>query len=1120
MSGRNNQTINIGAYRASVSHKKAPTVKSSILPIYDGIRLYPFRLGIYKKEYAMEDLVISKVEQEGGNHTLKQIDSLDDFGLLGGHQATTYYPMIGKEYTYFPMPLRDGWVYVVSNYSKGVYEYRHINYTYKLEKFYEKGKTKDFPTNTLHQFFINLPAVDVVSIFYSHVRLEECLLRARFFPDGELFSGTKSFSVKKWVDENDTSYKSDIESRRLDTLELKIAYHKLGVDQDNVAQSDHHPFKRVVEEAIRNNPLSEKQRDIFFMIDDHLAIGEQIAENARASILGYDAFMRSLRTGKSIEEILRRLTAKSTNAIIKDEELFPEDKTVEQAQLMHSMALMVKRFFYDTELTGDLKDYQSKGAKDLKKEQLDAILATKLRKEIKDEIDKDRLALNYFINSRFLRSYVRFFLDRTEYATDKETDLLFALDVVEYDFLKEGAAYNRMLDDVKSAIIQFYQALKISPTVYDGYIDNRKEDIQNIKKTFDDFVDPDKLDELHVFLLDKEVVPQCFFDKPDKKGQEPLQLSFDSPDFFMENAFFAGACISTFLEYIFEPRKRDFIFRLLQSHGIVADFRNTFAHIPIEDIVAVVSQKQFIYTGSGISPSFIARAAGQPQATRIDISQHGLTINDETIRIKDMEVQYKSRWHGAKNTNIPKYAGIRTLELLKLINESPFFGPFVAAGALARILSVLENEEQSATHKANSVANALACAVYMSEGIIYKVFATTETKALKLPRINIRMGVTGVNLPATITLKTLFRSATIVANLTEMVDSFFKWQDQRAKGDTFSIVAYGTLSFLFAVAHSFLYFGPKGWIAYLIVTLALVITKVIVDLVVPSDLQLLINYTVFGGKCKYKMQYSKGNLTYQSINIHKDIYTLCTEVNKQIKHPKDKMFMKDFRFQLDEFMYVYTFTPSFHQCSLSFNNSFITKKYPDGVENLLPASPVYKAYYIDTKCPWQAAISITGNFVYFADVLENIELNMYMDSRGYCFNMNALADTGIVANGTVSANVSELSENEMLLGKNHKITYRDGVLQYYQEVRETRTTSDIGYYTNMKTYPLFYGDEYYIYLYVRFKTKGDINWAPHVRSDKTQYIIYRYKAEKTKKHDNFSFKLSFDKISIGEKLHK
>lgn len=1129
------KSVPTGGYTAAVSHPEVATVISDQLPVYKGIRLYPIRFGVFRTEHTQDELSEMKIVQDTSG---KYIPVNEKIKTYIGRQAGTYYPMLDAKglYEYYPMPLRMGWIYVVSKYAKGVYEYSHQNFTFKLIKFYTADKTSTFPTNTTQQYFIHIPENDRIYIMYSEVRLEECLIRARFFQNNELRI-LYFFDAKRWVDPNDNDYKTSGESRRIEPLKLEMAF---GWDE---RIGDTYPlYKNVIEEAIINNPPEKKKKDIFFIIDDVIGVGNQLAEDVKTKHVEFEAFIRSVRTGQPMDEMLQKLlqatqnntdSVKDVSSIISDEKLCP-GIDITQPLYMNSLAVVLKSFFFGENTPESMKSYKEEGQKKLDEKMLDNVLATGLRKDFKNLIDRYRAALHYYLTSEFFQDYSRFFLDREEYPCKNEGELAFYLNRVEYDYNTDGFAYNNMLWTIFYWLVDLYQALMLDPDKRDLYMSGepvKKSEVQKmISQTEDAMIHPDinkpKM-AAAIFMKKKEIIPLQYFpqykapiEAKDKTADVKTGESADRSSLLDEIFLPVTSIVSTFTSILLSPKNVTCVFEILESKGYVATADFSKMNVQVTNYEEVEKKMQVLIRDRGVAYAIQESDNLKVYELKIEMGKGGKGIKIDTvnrkIHVHGVRGVPRAQWNGVKNTNIPKYMGLSTAEFVEKLHATKGFMAIAGIFAYFAIKDCLENKDRHLLDRINSVVGTTFTIAALSGGLLEKTFQLSMERMVEVPQA---VRVVNRAIPATVSVGVLFKGFAVIANTADGFDGLFRAIDQGIKGDTFGGISYGVTGALLIISVAAI--PIWGWTVYLIITLVLALIKIILNYVIDTDMQIFLKYTIFSIDRKYEFE----SLSYSRFSdrlqyFYDDIQKLSSTVNAGIKRPDSKKFMADFRAQFEEFMYCYGFIPSFHNCAVSLpKQAYI---YQKGDPNR------YKFDY-----PTDFSLYITGDFSHFPECLTDIDFEVYMSYK----NDPKYTQMSLLDKYFSPSARSQLIQNrkyeppadgdmDFVLVDSYdgwntgRFKYKQGILHYRFSISEENPYNRE--VSQFKTWPFIERPTYYIFIYIRFRLGGK-DWSPATRKGDNQYLIYRYKLERPDrdtKHNPrnfFEYEIKVDKIYVGVK---
>ncbi|MDU1906689.1 MAG: toxin VasX [Dysgonomonas sp.] len=1095
MTNRNNDLNTIGTYNVKIS-SKAPTVTSDTLPIYQGIKIYPLRFGIHQRKSSSEELLHIKIVQLNGEEY--SLSNRNNPEPLQG-TTNTRYPKLDNDnlYDYFPMPLRDGWVYVVSKYAKGVYEYQHLNYKFKLHTLHKSKKSDKYPTNTLWQYFIQCADVDEVYLFYSEVRLEENFLRSRFFKDSQIPHLSAGFSVRKWQNKKETNYKSNIYKSRVAPVDLRVS-----VANDNIGKAYEDVIDKVCNELNVNKQKNKERLDAFLIIDDIIGIGKELIANIEYKHVELQGLVKSLQTGVALDDILESFTHLNEENINNPEAFSNQESSSREAGHMHTMALLLKNFFFEMKVPDkekDLKKYIDKGRNKINENTLNAILGIDIRKEMCEHIDKYREVMYVFLGSKLFRNYCRFFLDKDEYAeVEDEGNLPFLVpQKFIYDFLKEGAIYNAMAAQVKSLVEEHYKTLSLSPYKTDMYLageDPYQDFIRQIET-----LSGTKL-EGHM-LLNKEVIGYEYFLFIKGNPIQNVNSFFQREDFpVWETMYPLVSAISSsaevFTKEVLERKVSATIEWNLQK-GTKGDYTladRGSVKKGIRYSVVIENDNSLLIRVKDAKGNIEKQLLKFPESPDLQVTktQKGANIqvkngtynrqkmNAEGIFTLYIDLYPRANWSAVKNlSQAMEHIKLQSINILNKILANRYFGIAMPMLSFYLISKTLQDPDRAALRKTNDVTVNLAILGTLAESFLPK--AITEGY-MKNPLRGVQ--IRGKSLAARIPRTLLFRSFMVVANVGSGVEGMLQGSELWQNGNTITGLMTGILGFTLIFASFLFVFGPLGWVAYLVITILASIAMLIVSLFIDTDLEVFLEDTVF--HLDYRFGYlQKGNLDEKIRAVYKDIFTLSTVKNKAISRKDKRAFMKNFKYQLDELAMIHLYAPSFQQCY--FGSTYNMQRYtPESADTMA-------AYPSDIR------ISIIGNFSIFTSIFGKVEMGVYMshESNPEWDDLIPLKNyqgttEQICINGRI--NDAFAPRNHWVQDTREDIIHAPGAMQYHLTVMADKQCKIP---RELATYPFFYYDRYYIFMYMRFQVKGG-DWMPSARTSSNHYLRYRYQLKKIK----------------------
>lgn len=401
------EKIDLGSYSFSIEYN-GKTVESGELKIFDGVRLFPLRHGLFRKE----ERTAENVYPERGK----------DYVLDG---RNNFYPKVDQFGYYLnPMILHNGWVYVYSHTTKSVYVYSCTNNSFRLEEI-KKTKNSTSASDCMEQCighsyqYIPLLSNDKVRIYYSAIELSNTFIKSEY--DNEPAIG-EFFNCKEWIDYTTAS---NVMHGVVDAKDMWFMFDTLLVDDAAVSNSINVQYKATIDTVkLQNSEQKAQYRDVFFIVDDPVGCAAKLQYDLNDARINHEALLRSIRTGVSPGEIKKLLLLKSgdSKSPIADMDLFsayPQDRIIQivQAQQIHTLALYLYNFVFVR------KTHMESGKSTLKEDHFKKLFATDERKKSWKSIENIRLLINQFVSSPVFQNHCKMFsLDTKDTAADKEDE--------------------------------------------------------------------------------------------------------------------------------------------------------------------------------------------------------------------------------------------------------------------------------------------------------------------------------------------------------------------------------------------------------------------------------------------------------------------------------------------------------------------------------------------------------------------------------------------------------------------------------------------------------------------------------------------------------------------------
>lgn len=401
------EKIDLGSYSFTIEHN-GKTVESPELKIFDGVRLFPLRYGLFRKEERTE----KNVYPENGKS--KVLDGRNNF-----------YPKV-EQFGYYlnPMILHNGWVYVYSHTTKSVYVYKCTNNSFQLEEI-KKTKSSTDTSDCMEQClghsyqYIPLLSNDKVQIYYSAIELSKTFIETKYTNEPVI---GEPFNCKEWIDYTTAS---NVMHGVVDANDVWFMFDTLLVDDAAVSNSINEQYKATINTVkLQNSEQKTQYRDVFFIIDDPVGCATKLQYDLNDARINHEALLRSIRTGVSPSEIKKLLLLKSgeRKSPIGDIALFsayPQNRIIQivQAQKIHTLALYLYNFVFVR------KTHMESGKSTLEENHFRKLFATDERKRNWKAIEDIRLLINQFFLSPVFHNHCKMFsIDTKDTAENKEDE--------------------------------------------------------------------------------------------------------------------------------------------------------------------------------------------------------------------------------------------------------------------------------------------------------------------------------------------------------------------------------------------------------------------------------------------------------------------------------------------------------------------------------------------------------------------------------------------------------------------------------------------------------------------------------------------------------------------------
>lgn len=454
--------VDIGSYSYTTEYE-GKIAESPELKIFDGVRLFPLRYGLFRNK-------------ERTKETVYPVERLDY--VLDG--LNNYYAE-GEPFGYYmnPMILHNGFLYVYSHTTKSVYIYRCTNNNFQLEEI-RKTKNSTGASDCMEQCightyqYIPLLSNDNVHIYYSSIELSDDFIKAKY--DEEPVIG-EPFNCKDWIE---GTTPSNPRQRVMDADGVWFMFDSLLLDDAAVSDSINKQYKTTIDTVkLQNSEQKVCYRDVFFLLDDPLGFAAKLQYDLNDARINHEALLRSIRSGVSPGEIKKLLLLKSSNSKspIADMDLFtayPQNRIeqIAQAQQIHTLALYLYNFVFVQ------KTHLSSGKSVLKEDFFKKLFATDERRRNHKVIEDIRLLINQFLLSPVFKNHCKLFtLETKDIATSKEDE-------------RHAQMKAEMQKAVSSLILSWVPVPHINDKgidgerTYKGYIDKCEGTIREMFKSF------------------------------------------------------------------------------------------------------------------------------------------------------------------------------------------------------------------------------------------------------------------------------------------------------------------------------------------------------------------------------------------------------------------------------------------------------------------------------------------------------------------------------------------------------------------------------------------------------------------------------------------------------------
>jgi hypothetical protein len=410
--------------------------------IIDGIKIYPLRYGIFDDKLVKSYLQTLKTQ----GAVLQKLNSIKH-GVKINNSTNNY--------SYHPMPLQQGYLYVSSEVDKGIYEFKVLKQgQFKLIDFLSKDDIQE-PSIAIGESndFIIAKTNDKLSFYSTPIRLTKAIAIKKLWDEKDELIKDNTIDVGKWAKEGRSGEVRLIDGI-IDPQASWIMYPNIGdtLDPSELAAN----FNRLTNAKTKNKEVKTKNRDVFFVINDIWGIIDQVRADLLNTHLYHESVMRSIRTGVSPDVIFKNMIGLAGDEeIYTDQQLTGKTKAeLEQPSAIHLMAVSLYRFLYNSE-TEQWKSYVSKAEGQTDKAYLEKILAVEDRRKCRYEIDCKRNAFTKVLESEIFKSFLSYY--NCISVEDHNDD--------------EASRYYEMIVEAKRMIADIINVYVAAPNEKDKHID-------------------------------------------------------------------------------------------------------------------------------------------------------------------------------------------------------------------------------------------------------------------------------------------------------------------------------------------------------------------------------------------------------------------------------------------------------------------------------------------------------------------------------------------------------------------------------------------------------------------------------------------------------------------------
>ncbi|PKQ62885.1 hypothetical protein BZG02_11875 [Labilibaculum filiforme] len=436
------KTIVLDEIIITATASNANTAVSNKIKIIDGIKIYPLRYGIFDDK--LIDTGLECIMTDDANPS--KLSSIPH-----GVKIQDQY----NSYSYHPMPLNQGYLYVASKVNNGVYEYQVVDRgELVLLNFYggDENAVSALKIGESNDFILS-KTNDEIALFSSPIQLTKTIALKVLLTNPNDIIAANTLDVKDWA-QNGTPGDVRLQEGFMDPKAAWIMFPKTSerFDPSEIEAN----INRISNANTKNKDEKTKNRDLFFVIHDIWGIIEQVRTDLLNMHLYHDAVMRSIRSGVDPNSIFRQMIILSEQEKIFSDELLLQKSSDELIQpvMIHHMAISVYRFLYDSEKPA-WKEHVKKAEKQTSKAYLEKLLAVKERESCRYNIDVKRRALTSITDNNIFKDICAYYAEMP----------------LSHHNNDEAASYYGMIIHAKTMIADVLKTLVVAPNERDKHID-------------------------------------------------------------------------------------------------------------------------------------------------------------------------------------------------------------------------------------------------------------------------------------------------------------------------------------------------------------------------------------------------------------------------------------------------------------------------------------------------------------------------------------------------------------------------------------------------------------------------------------------------------------------------